>query len=97
MPVMPQTVLLRSDLSPAFESKSALAGELRSDVRRTWVRLGKRERRDPPAAEARRGERLVSQITRPNTFAQWSYVVSARHPKSLASSLTKSIKSKAKL
>jgi hypothetical protein len=26
MPVMPQTVLLRSELSPAFESKSALAG-----------------------------------------------------------------------
>jgi hypothetical protein len=38
---MPQTVLLRADVSPALEGKSALAGELRSDVRRTWVRLGK--------------------------------------------------------
>jgi hypothetical protein len=49
-----------------FESKSALAAELRSDVRRTWVRLGKRDRRD--RFGARRGERLVSQIGRPNTL-----------------------------
>ena len=92
---MPQTALLRRDHSPASESKSALADELRSDVRRTWVRLGKRGRRD--RFGARRGERLVSQIRRPNTLAQWSYVISARQPKSLASSLTKSLKSKAKL
>jgi hypothetical protein len=43
---MPQTVHLRYDLAPAFESKSAVAGGVRSGVRQNWVRLGERERRD---------------------------------------------------
>ena len=60
---------LPADGTLALAEASAVAGsnsgdsqtlDSRSGLRRTWVRLGERGRRDPPAAEARRGESLFS-------------------------------------
>src|ERR1700730_15976383 len=53
----PQTVLLRWR---GFRGGGSISGDgqtlgSRSGLRRTWVRLGERGRRDPPAAAARRG------------------------------------------
>jgi hypothetical protein len=48
----------------------------RSGFRRTWVRLGERGRRDPPAAEARRGESLFSPVEKRlgEEFTNWARI-----------------------
>ena len=60
MPFMPQTVLLRPEVSPAYKSTSAGRGSKdRSGVSRRWVRPRRNRKERSAFGGARRGERLL--------------------------------------